>query len=56
LPFAGIPFDEKGVIVDRVNQQIRVPVQIAITETHINCLKSYLSDDVASIEAGSPAS
>ena len=49
-----IPYDEKGVIVDRMNRQILVPVQIAITEAHIKCLKSYLSNDVVSITAGSP--
>lgn len=49
-----IPFDEKGVIVDRVNRQILVPVQIAITGPHIECLKSNLSGDIVSIEAGKP--
>ena len=50
-----IPYDEKGVIVDRINRPILVPVRIAITDAHLKCLKSYLSDDVASIEAGSPS-
>jgi len=49
-----IPFDERGVIVDRINLQILVPVQIAITATHIRSLKSYLSDDVTTIETGRP--
>jgi len=49
-----IPHDVKGVIVDGMKGQILVPVQIAITANHIKFLKSYLSDDVASIEAGNP--
>jgi len=48
-----IPFDEKGVIVDRVHRQILVPVEIAITAEHVKRLKNYLSDEVASIETGS---
>ena len=49
-----IPFDVKGVIVNGVKGQILVPVQLAITQTHINSLKSYLSDDIKSIEAANP--
>jgi hypothetical protein len=49
-----IPYDEKGVIVDRINRQILVPVKIPITAKHIQILKSYLSDDITSIEAGRP--
>ena len=49
-----IPFDEREVIVERLNRQILIPIQIAVTNTHIDCLKSYLSDGVTSIEASKP--
>lgn len=39
--------------MDRVNRQILVPVEIAITDEHVKCLESYLSDDVTTIEAAS---
>jgi len=47
-----IPFDERGVILDSANLQVLIPVHIAITGHHIQSLKSYLSDEVASIETG----
>jgi len=47
-----IPFDEREVIVERLNRQNLISIQIAVT--NIDCLKSYLSDVVTSIEAGKP--
>jgi len=38
------------MIVDMMNGQIRIPVKITLTETHLSCLKNRLPASVSGIE------